>query len=80
MNKLKHLQKTFILQQGAYDCGVACLASLLKYYGGEIRLVGFDADGMETDGTENLKDLESPVILYVLMEGNLQYYVACYAW
>ena len=105
MNKPKHLQKTFILQQGASDCGVACLASLLKYYGGEIRLerlrelsgtsqegttllglyqvanqIGFDADGMEADSTENLKDLENPVILHVLMEGNLQHYVVCYAW
>lgn len=94
-----------MLQQGASDCGVACLASLLKYYGGEIRLerlrelsgtsqegttllglfqvanqIGFDADGMEADGTDNLKDLENPVILHVLMEGNLQHYVVCYAW
>jgi ATP-binding cassette, subfamily C, bacteriocin exporter len=105
MNKPKNLQKTFILQQGASDCGVACLASLLKYYGGEIKLerlrelsgtsqegttllglyqvanqIGFDADGMKADGTENMKDLENPVILHVLMEGNLQHYVVCYAW
>lgn len=30
----KIAQKTLTLQQGQSDCGVACLASLIKYYGG----------------------------------------------
>lgn len=100
MKTHKHLQKTFTLQQGQSDCGVACLLSLVKYYGGDNRLerlrelsgttqegttllglyqsanqIGFDSEGMEADGTDNLKDLENPVILHVLMEGNLQHYV-----
>ncbi|MDZ7900743.1 MAG: cysteine peptidase family C39 domain-containing protein [Arcicella sp.] len=100
MKTQKHLQKTFMLQQGQSDCGVACLLSLVKYYGGDNRLerlrelsgttqegttllglyqsanqIGFDAEGMEADGTDNLKDLENPVILHVLMEGTLQHYV-----
>jgi ATP-binding cassette, subfamily C, bacteriocin exporter len=100
MKTQKHLQKTFTLQQGQSDCGVACLLSLIKYYGGNNRLerlrelsgttqegttllglyqsanqIGFDSEGMEADGTDNLKDLENPVILHVLMEGNLQHYV-----
>jgi len=30
----KELQKSFILQQGEADCGVACLLSIIRYYGG----------------------------------------------
>jgi ATP-binding cassette subfamily B protein len=30
----KHLQKTFTLQHDQSDCGVACLLSLIQYYGG----------------------------------------------
>jgi ATP-binding cassette, subfamily C, bacteriocin exporter len=103
MKSQKYLQKTFTFQQGQSDCGVACLLSLVKYYGGDNRLerlrelsgttqqgttllglyqsanqIGFDAEGMEADGTDNLKDLENPVILHVLMEGNLQHYVVYY--
>ncbi len=32
------LQKTFVLQQDQSDCGVACLLSLIKYYGGDTTL------------------------------------------
>lgn len=30
----KYFQKAFILQQGEADCGVACLLSIIRYYGG----------------------------------------------
>ena len=30
----KYLDKTFVLQQDQSDCGVACLLSIIKYYGG----------------------------------------------
>ncbi|MDE3234954.1 MAG: peptidase domain-containing ABC transporter [Bacteroidota bacterium] len=30
----KELQQSFILQQGEADCGVACLLSIIRYYGG----------------------------------------------
>ena len=30
----KHINKTFTLQQGASDCGAACLKSIISYYGG----------------------------------------------
>ncbi|MGG9970315.1 peptidase domain-containing ABC transporter [Ferruginibacter sp. SUN002] len=33
-HNLKHIQKTITLQQDQQDCGVACLLSLIKYYGG----------------------------------------------
>jgi ATP-binding cassette, subfamily C, bacteriocin exporter len=31
----KHPKATFVVQQDSTDCGVACLRSLLRYYGGE---------------------------------------------
>lgn len=36
--------------------------------------MGFDAQGLEADSVENLKDLNEPVILHVLLQGNLQHY------
>jgi len=30
----KELEKLFVLQQGEADCGIACLLSIIKYYGG----------------------------------------------
>ena len=32
---LKTLQKQFILQHGQSDCGVACMASIIRFHGGE---------------------------------------------
>lgn len=31
---IKHIKKTITLQQDEQDCGVACLLSIIKYYGG----------------------------------------------
>ena len=33
-NKLKHIQKIHVLQRYHSDCGVACLLSIIQYYGG----------------------------------------------
>ena len=33
---IKHIQGTFTKQYSQYYCGLACLASIIKYYGGEI--------------------------------------------
>ncbi len=38
MPNTKHIKKTFTLQHDQSDCGVACLSSLTKYYGGDISL------------------------------------------
>lgn len=35
---LKALKKSFVLQHGQSDCGVACLASIIHYHGGEASL------------------------------------------
>ena len=34
----KHLQQSFIQQHDQSDCGVACLLSLIQYYGGSNNL------------------------------------------
>lgn len=36
--KYKQIQKTFSLQKDLTDCGVGCLQSLIRYYGGDISL------------------------------------------
>lgn len=35
---IKKIKNTFVLQQDYSDCGVACLQSLINYYGGDISL------------------------------------------
>lgn len=35
---MKQYRKAYIRQQDQFDCGVACLASLVKFYGGDVRL------------------------------------------
>lgn len=53
MNKLH--KKSFIRQQDQSDCGVACIASLVKYYGGDIRLEKLrELSGTSKQGTTML--------------------------
>ena len=33
--ELSHIKKTFVKQHGECYCGLACLASIVRYYGGE---------------------------------------------
>ena len=97
---LKTLKSQFVHQHGQSDCGVACLAAIINYHGGERTLdeirqlsgttktgtsllglyqgaksLGFDAAGLEADGIDNLRELESPAILHVILENRLQHYV-----
>lgn len=99
---LKKYRKILVFQQDQSDCGVACLLSLVNYYGGTGNLeklrelsgtnaigttllglyqtankTGFDADAYKTD-LQQLKTIESPCILHVVNEGNLQHYVVCF--
>lgn len=96
----KTLKSQFVHQHGQSDCGVACLAAIIKYHGGERTLdeirqlsgttktgtsllglyqgaksLGFDAAGLEADGVDNLKELDSPAILHVILENRMQHYV-----
>lgn len=96
------LHRTFTLQQDQQDCGVACLLSIIKYYGGSNTIenlrklsgtnitgttllglyqaamqAGFAAEGCEAD-MASLIAHESPCILHVQIEGNLQHYLVCY--
>lgn len=55
MKPHKHLDKTLIRQQGQSDCGVACLASVLAYYGGHSRLERLrELSGTDPQGTSLL--------------------------
>jgi ATP-binding cassette subfamily B protein len=47
-----HIKKTFQLQHDQSDCGVVCLASITKYYGGEISIEKFrEYSGTSQQGT-----------------------------
>ena len=50
---------------------------LLGLYQGAKQL-GFDVAGLEADGIDNLKELDQPAILHVLLENRLQHYVIFY--
>ncbi|GAB2581687.1 peptidase domain-containing ABC transporter [Spirosoma areae] len=55
MKPLKHISRTLVRQQGQADCGVACLASLLAYYGGHSRLERLrELSGTDPQGTSLL--------------------------
>jgi len=34
-SEIRHISKTFVKQYSQFYCGLACLASVVKYYGGE---------------------------------------------
>lgn len=102
MKPLKHIKHTHVRQHGEYSCGLACLASIVKYHEGEIRQeqlrhisgttlrgttilglyqaankIGFDAEGYGAD-IENLKKIENPVVLHVIIDNKRQHFVVCY--
>ncbi len=52
MMDIKKLAKSFVIQQGQSDCGVACLLSLINYYGGTGTLEKLrELSGTNTQGT-----------------------------
>lgn len=96
-------RKSFVRQHDQSDCGVACLASILNFHGGETSLenlrkisgtsrqgttllgllqaaqqVGFDAEGLEAESVENLKEVKQPAILHVVIDNRLQHYLVFY--
>ncbi|RUA28258.1 MAG: peptidase domain-containing ABC transporter [Bacteroidetes bacterium] len=100
---IKKLNQYFVQQHGQSDCGPACLASIIKFHGGEHSLdeirritgttqtgtkllglfqgakdLGFEVEGLEAESIENLKELDSPAILHVILENRLQHYVVFY--
>lgn len=49
------LRKTFVMQHDQTDCGVACLLSLIRYYGGDCTLEKLrELSGTNTEGTSLL--------------------------
>ncbi len=94
------LKKIFVLQQDQSDCGVACLASIIKFHSGISSLeqlrklsgtskqgttllglmqaaqgLGFEAEGLEAESIENLRELNGPAILHVVIDNRLHHYV-----
>ncbi|WP_421826382.1 peptidase domain-containing ABC transporter [Larkinella sp.] len=52
MKSLKHIERTLVFQQGQSDCGVACLVSILRYYGGNSPLERLrELSGTDPQGT-----------------------------
>ena len=52
---VKHAEKTFTLQHGLSDCGVACLASIIKYHGGNQTIEKIkEFSGASTEGVSLL--------------------------
>ncbi|MDV3725502.1 peptidase C39 [Elizabethkingia anophelis] len=52
MKRNKHLSKTFTLQKDQADCGIACLLSLIRYYGGNATVESLrEKSGTSKQGT-----------------------------
>ncbi len=52
MANINHIKKTFTLQHDQSDCGVACLSTLTKYYGGNVSIEKFrELSGTTKQGT-----------------------------
>lgn len=66
-----HIKKTFILQHDQSDCGVACLLSLIKYYGGNCSLERLrEISGTSREGTTLLGLYQGASLLGFEAEGN----------
>ncbi|HYG04201.1 MAG TPA: cysteine peptidase family C39 domain-containing protein [Chryseosolibacter sp.] len=98
------IKRSVVLQEGITDCGVACLATILKYYSNSnvplnhlrklsgttstgttllglhdaANKLGLKAEGYQAKGASDLKDLTSPCILHVTIDGKLLHYVVCF--
>jgi hypothetical protein len=85
---IRRIKKTFVKQHSQFYCGLACLASLVKFYGSGTTLNGtsllglyqaaqklsFEVTGYEAD-IQNLKELKEPVILHILKDEKLEHFV-----
>jgi len=99
----KRVNYKIVSQLDQSDCGVACLASIVKHYRGSVSLerlrdlsgtsiqgttllglyqaaqhIGLDAEGLEADCIDNLKEISAPVILHVKINNNLLHYFVFY--
>ena len=62
--------KSFTLQQGQSDCGVACLSSVIRYYGGETTIEKLrEISGTSTRGTTLLGLCQAAVLMGFDAEG-----------
>jgi ATP-binding cassette, subfamily C, bacteriocin exporter len=100
MVDVKAIRKSYVKQQDQSDCGVACMVSLVRFFGGDCSLeslreasgtnkqgttllglyqtaqvIGLQAEPLEATETTQLKSLNSPAILHVVLEEKRQHYV-----
>ncbi|WP_417368543.1 peptidase domain-containing ABC transporter [Gelidibacter japonicus] len=69
--KNKSLQKTFVLQHDQSDCGVACMLSLIRYYGGSNTLEKLrELSGTTKQGTTLLGLYQAASTLGFTAQGN----------
>jgi ATP-binding cassette, subfamily C, bacteriocin exporter len=62
---LQHTQKTFSRQHDQQDCGVACLLSVIRFYGGNATLERLrELSGTHTQGTTMLGLVHRRVLLW----------------
>ena len=67
----KQIKRTFSLQQDQSDCGIACLQSLVKYYGGDISLENLrEISGTNKQGTTLLGLYQAANKIGFTAEGN----------
>lgn len=97
----KRVKKSQVLQLSNKDCGGACLATVVRFFGGEVsveyvrRLAGTTREGttvlglfqaakkiglvpsaMKANQIKNLRDLDSPAILHVVMDDSRNHYIS----
>lgn len=100
MVDLKAIRKSHVKQQDQSDCGVACMVSLVRFFGGDCSLeslreasgtnkqgttllglyqtaqiLGLQAEPLEATETKQLKSLNSPAIMHIVLHGKRQHYV-----
>lgn len=100
MAKRRNLDKILVRQLDQADCGIACLSTVVRFYGGDASLealrdlcgatksgtsllglkkaaeeLGFDADGYELEGMDNLAMVKHPAILLTTLENGAHHYV-----
>jgi ATP-binding cassette, subfamily C, bacteriocin exporter len=75
----RKLRKFYVTQLGEYACGLACLSTMSRLLGliQAAKEIGMEAKGFEAE-LSHLIELESPVILHVILDKVREHYVVCF--
>lgn len=70
MKRINHIRKTVVLQIDETDCGVACLLSIIRYFGGDTTIEHLrDISGTGKTGTTLLGLYEAALDMGLIAEG-----------